>query len=67
MGIKRWKQPVQSAGEIDKLSHESGLPWVLCAVLSARGITAPSEMQAFVSDDMTMEDPFVMADMQKAA
>ena len=67
MGIKRWKLPVHSEDEIDRLSHKSGLPWVLCAVLSARGFDDPSGIQAFISDDMAIEDPFIMADMQKAA
>ena len=66
MGIKRWKLPLESTGEIDRLSDESGLPWVLCAILSARGIPSIEGMEAFLSGDVMIEDPFVMADMHKA-
>lgn len=67
MEIKRWNLPRGNLHEIGELSRESGLPWVLCAVLSSRGVSSAAGAKAFIEDTCELEDPFKLKDMDKAA
>lgn len=66
MGFKRWNIREQQASEIEALARDSGLSWVLCALLLSRGIRSADEAAAFLSEGGALENPFVMRDMDKA-
>lgn len=66
VGLKLWKIREQPESEIESLARDSGLSWVLCAVLMSRGIKSAAEAKAFISDLGKLDDPFVMKDMDKA-
>ncbi len=66
MSLKKWK-----INQIDKnasrlLSQETGCDEFLCDILVSRGITTFQKMQQFFDVDLTLEDPFVLADMSVA-
>jgi single-stranded-DNA-specific exonuclease len=64
--FRKWKTPAVSHERITVLAEESGLPWVLCAVLAARGACTPEEMHKRLRTDSPLESPFMLADMDKA-
>ena len=66
MSLKKWK-----INQIDKnasllLSQETGCDEFLCDILVSRGITTFEKMQQFFDAELTLEDPFVLKDMDLA-
>lgn len=66
MGIRFWKLPDTRPDQIRALEEQTGLPRIVCAILTARGVTDPEAATAFVREDAALDDPFLLADMDKA-
>ncbi len=68
MKTKRWVIAAPDRARVDALSREGGYAPLTAAVLAARGIDTPQAAAAFLSSDRRgLHDPFLMADMDKAA
>ncbi len=66
MKFKMWKRPEASPAQIDALCRASGLNWLMCAVLAARGMSDVDSAAVFINDAAPLEEPFLLKDMDKA-
>ena len=66
MGIRRWEIPQISREQALELSNATGLPELLCAVLCARGYHTKEAAEAFLLEEDTLFNPFLLRDMDKA-
>ncbi|MDF2567848.1 MAG: single-stranded-DNA-specific exonuclease RecJ [Oscillospiraceae bacterium] len=67
MAFKKWNISNVSKEKAKILADECGISSFVAEILVARGYDTPVLAYDFLSDDHELEDPFVMADMQKAA
>lgn len=65
--VKRWILPKISKELVNNLAEECGIDPFLSLICAVRGYDDPVELDAFLSCDDTLEDPFCYADMEKAA
>ncbi|MFS0575326.1 single-stranded-DNA-specific exonuclease RecJ [Sporosarcina sp. 179-K 3D1 HS] len=64
---KRWTISRPDQQIVEALIAELGIPTVHAKILAARGITDPSEANAFLHmDESSLHDPFLFHDMDKA-
>lgn len=63
--MKRWNFLPHDPAKSNKLAEESGLPFVLADILSARGIDA-AHLESMFPNNAGLSDPFLLADMDKA-
>jgi len=66
VGIRNWILPESRPELIERLSTETGLPPLPCAVLSARGLGSAQEISAMLASGRTLGDPYLLKDMDKA-
>lgn len=67
MAIRQWKLPRYCADLPARLAAETGRPELVCRILAARGYTSGDEVEALLSEDAGLDDPFLLADMDRAA
>ncbi len=65
--MKRWIVPKFSKELVNQLAEECDIDPFLALIATARGYTDPLELDAFLSCEDTLDSPFVLADMDKAA
>lgn len=65
--MKRWIVPKYSKELVNNLAEECDIDPFLALIAAARGYTDPLELDAFLSCDDVLDDPFALADMQAAA
>lgn len=56
----------QDQDQLDQLAEETGLPTLLLSVLKANGYHSQKAIDAFMSDQAKLHDPFLLYDMEKA-
>lgn len=66
MALKRWKLEHQNGQTGDTLARSCGIAPFLAEILANRGIDTPAAATAFLSRTGSWEDPFHMADMDRA-
>ena len=66
MGIRQWKLPDVDPEAVQGLIRHTGLPRIVCAFLAARGHLEAGEAAAFVGENDLLDDPYTIADMDKA-
>ncbi len=64
--MKRWHISVLDKELANGLVKQYGLPAFTAILLSIRGITEPTQIEAFFSEEETLSDPFLIKDMDKA-
>ncbi len=67
MSMKKWKVFPYNFKFATKIAEDMNIPELLAVLLQTRGITEPNQIQDMFSSDMNYSDPFLMADMHKAA
>ncbi len=67
LSIKNWRVIPCDYNSSAKLAEEMDIPKLLAALLVSRGITEPGQAEAFFRSGLDLSDPFLMADMGKAA
>lgn len=65
--MKRWIVPKYSKDLVNHLAEECDIDPFLALISVARGYKDPLELDAFLSCEDVLDDPFVYRDMQKAA
>lgn len=67
MNIKKWNVFPCDYNSAAKTAEEMNIPSLLAVLLQARGITEFNQIQDVFSSEINLSDPFLMADMDKAA
>lgn len=67
MSIKKWRIIPCDDHFAAKLAEELDIPKLLAVLLVTRGITEPEQINRFFCSNLDYSNPFLMADMQKAA
>jgi single-stranded-DNA-specific exonuclease len=67
LSVKEWKVVPCDYNSSLKLAEELDIPKLLAVLLVSRGITEPAQAEAFFRSGLELSDPFLMADMEKAA
>ncbi|GMB10413.1 MAG: single-stranded-DNA-specific exonuclease RecJ [Candidatus Improbicoccus devescovinae] len=65
MALKEWVFPNQKRKKILKLSKEWGIPYVIVAVFSSRGIEDVNEINKFLNGEETILNPLMFEGMQE--
>ncbi len=65
--MKRWIVPKYSKELVNNLAEECDIDPFLALIAATRGYTDPLELDAFLSCDDVLDDPFALADMRTAA
>lgn len=64
--MKRWAVSRVDKEQAIAISREHSLPMLLSMLLSIRGITNKEQINSFLSDEISVFDPFLIKDMDKA-
>lgn len=67
VGLKKWQVAIIDKQSANMLAKELNIDPLVALIAYSRGYTDPYELEEFLSDEIIIEDPFVMADMQIAA
>ncbi|HHW46052.1 MAG TPA: single-stranded-DNA-specific exonuclease RecJ [Clostridiales bacterium] len=67
MGLKKWQVAKIDKQSANMLAKELDIDPLVALIAYSRGYTDPYELEEFLSDEIIIEDPFVIADMQIAA
>jgi len=67
LSIKRWKVFPCNFISAAAIAKDMDIPELLAALLQARGITEQDQIEDLLGSDVAYSDPFLMADMHKAA
>lgn len=67
MGMKKWLTAELDKALAKELAEECGVDPITALIASSRGYTDPSELEEFLSDEPCFSDPFLLADIEKAA
>ncbi len=67
MSIKKWTVIPCNFDSAAKIAEQMDIPKLLAVLLQARGITEPEQITEFFSSALNLSNPFLMADMEKAA
>lgn len=67
MNYRKWVVPSPNKALATELSEECGIDTFTALLLATRGMTDPMEIEAFLSDDAMLCDPFEYKDMLPAA
>lgn len=65
--MKKWDVQPCDRRAAEKIAAQLDLPEAVAVLLQTRGVTRREEMEALLCSDLTFSDPFLMADMDKAA
>lgn len=66
MGLKRWSIAFPDGDKAEKLAGETGLPLLAASLLLSRKIETAQMAEEFLSAAGSLEDPFALADMERA-
>lgn len=64
--MKQWAVSRVDKEQAIAISREHSLPMLLSMLLSIRGITNKEQIKSFLSDEISVFDPFLIKDMDKA-
>lgn len=64
--MKKWIVSELNKNNAKTLSEECNISAITAILLSLRGIKSVKEAESFLSDECNLEDPFILADMDKA-
>ena len=67
MGMKKWQTAELDKALAKELAEECGVDPIVALIASSRGYTDPSDLEEFLSDEPCFSDPFLLADIEKAA
>ena len=66
MDLKLWKVAPLNKDRAAQLAERHSLPFFLAMLLEIRGYHTDEKVEALLSGDRTLSDPFLMKDMDKA-
>ncbi len=64
--MKVWSVAQLNKERALSISEQFGIPMICAAVLDVRGINTPEAVEAFISDEVSFNNPFEIQDMDKA-
>lgn len=64
--MKKWIVPELDKKMVSRLQNEYGLPMITAMLLTLRGITDVEKIQEFFSQEVCLDDPLLIKDMDKA-
>lgn len=65
--MKKWNVLPCDCKAAEALAEQLGLPRAVAVLLQTRGITRQEDIDSLFSSDVSLSDPFLMVDMDKAA
>ena len=67
MGMKKWLTAELDKALAKELAEECGVDPIVALIASSRGYTDPDKLEEFLADEPCFSDPFLSADIDKAA
>ena len=67
MGMKKWLTAELDKSLAKELAEECGVDPIVALIASSRGYTDPDKLEEFLADEPCFSDPFLSADIDKAA
>lgn len=67
MGVKKWSVTAPDKELAKSLAEECDIDPIIALIASERGYNDPASLEEFISDEPCFDDPFELADIERAA